>query len=105
MSACSAQALTNSGGTYTATCTTSSLPTGSLTITADYGGDTDYATSKGTLSGAQVVRFATGYWTVAANGAVTALGAPSYGSAASLHLNQPGTAWPARLRRSCPQPA
>jgi hypothetical protein len=52
---CSAKPLTLvSGSTWQATCTTSSLPVGSNAISAVYSGDTNYATSTGTLT--QVVR-------------------------------------------------
>ncbi|HEX3143370.1 MAG TPA: Ig-like domain repeat protein, partial [Pyrinomonadaceae bacterium] len=46
------QALNSSGA---ATCQVSSLTVGTHTITADYGGDTNFLTSTGTLSGGQVV--------------------------------------------------
>ncbi len=89
LTGCGAKALSGSGGTDTATCTTSSLSLGTSVITATYSGDTDYGGSSATLAGGQVVQFATGYWTVTADGAVTAFGVPSYGSAASFHLNNP----------------
>ena len=43
------------GSPVTATCATSSLPVGTSTITAKYSGDSNNATSAGTLSGGQVV--------------------------------------------------
>src|SRR5206468_3230030 len=42
--------LTTSGGTTTASFSTSSLTVGSHTITASYGGDTTFTTSSGTLN-------------------------------------------------------
>jgi hypothetical protein len=48
ISGCTAQPLTQqSGSTYTATCTTSTLPTGTDPITAIYSGDTSYLGSTG----------------------------------------------------------
>jgi large repetitive protein len=44
------------GNPGVATCTTSSLPTGTDTITATYSGDSNHAGSTGTLSGGQVVQ-------------------------------------------------
>jgi hypothetical protein len=44
------------GNPGTATCTTSSLPVGTDTITANYSGDSDHSASTGTLSGGQVVQ-------------------------------------------------
>ncbi len=44
-----------SGNPGTATCTTSSLPSGTNTITAQYNGDTNHNPGTGTLSGGQVV--------------------------------------------------
>ncbi|HXZ65458.1 MAG TPA: MBG domain-containing protein, partial [Streptosporangiaceae bacterium] len=56
ISGCSAQSLAQaSGGPYTATCTTTSLPAGSHTISADYSGDSSYPASSGTLTGGQTV--------------------------------------------------
>jgi hypothetical protein len=46
---------TVSGDPGTAQCTTTSLPQGTDTITATYGGDTNHSGSTGTLSGGQVV--------------------------------------------------
>lgn len=51
ISGCNSQVL--SGGV--ATCVTSALSVGTHTITADYGGDGNFTTSTGTLSGGQVV--------------------------------------------------
>src|SRR5208282_4741412 len=47
------------GNPGTATCTTSTLPGGTDTITATYSGDSDHGGSTGTLSGGQVVNPAT----------------------------------------------
>jgi probable HAF family extracellular repeat protein len=60
----------SSGGV--ATLTTSSLTAGSHTITADYGGDSNFASSSGTLAGGQVVSTVFGFsqalYTVAERG-------------------------------------
>ena len=56
ISGCASQSLTLlSGNSYTATCVTTSLPAGNDTIVATYSGDTNFATSSGTLSGGQTV--------------------------------------------------
>jgi hypothetical protein len=56
MAGCAAQSLAPaSGSTYTATCTTSSLPAGSHTISATYSGDSSSPGSSGTLAGGQTV--------------------------------------------------
>ncbi len=48
------------GNPGTATCTTSSLPSGTDTITATYSGDSNHSGSIGTLSGGQVVQSGAG---------------------------------------------
>ncbi len=45
ISGCTAQTLSNVGGSYQATCTTTALSGGTDTISATYSGDTSYATS------------------------------------------------------------
>jgi hypothetical protein len=52
---CGAAALTLVGGSYKATCTTSTLAVGTHTISAQYSGDAGYAPESGTLPGGQVV--------------------------------------------------
>ncbi|MGI8760852.1 MAG: Ig-like domain repeat protein [Jatrophihabitantaceae bacterium] len=52
ISGCSAQPLTYvGGGNDQATCTTTTLPVGKSTVTATYSGDTNFATSSGSLTG------------------------------------------------------
>ncbi|MGA9527974.1 MAG: Ig-like domain repeat protein [Terriglobales bacterium] len=53
---CSASTVTGNPGT--ATCTTTSLPVGTDTITATYSGDSNHSGGTGTLSGGQVVNSA-----------------------------------------------
>jgi sugar lactone lactonase YvrE len=45
--------------THMAACTTSALPAGSYTITANYGGDTNFNAASGTLAGTQTITLAT----------------------------------------------
>jgi filamentous hemagglutinin family protein len=73
---CAAVALTGSGNTRTATCTTTSLPTGSHMIGADYSGDGGNAPSGASLTQA-TVGTTPGTATVVANpyGALTVQGA------------------------------
>jgi hypothetical protein len=56
---CAAQPLVLVSGTWTATCTTSALPSGPHTISATYSGDTSYAGSTGTMADQLVVKIAT----------------------------------------------
>lgn len=53
--ACTSRALSGSGPTRTATCTTATLTAGSHAIAASYSGDAHYGASSGTLPGGQVV--------------------------------------------------
>ena len=56
-----------SGNPGVATCTTSTLPAGTDTITATYSGDSNHSGSTGTLSGGQVVKQASSTTTVASS--------------------------------------
>ncbi len=63
---CEAASLTQvSGSSYSASCSTTALPTGSHTISATYSGDNNYAGSSGTLAGGQTVNRAATEITVA----------------------------------------
>jgi Bacterial Ig-like domain (group 3) len=71
-----------SGNPGTATCTTSSLPVGTDTITATYSGDSNHNGSTGTLSGGQVVNQASTATSVASS-----LNPASYGQAVNFTAN------------------
>ncbi len=66
---CSASSVTGNPGT--ATCTTSTLPAGTDTITATYSGDSNHSGSTGTLSGGQVVSGSPGIYSPANGSALT----------------------------------
>jgi hypothetical protein len=85
---CSAQQLSGS----TATCTTTGLPLGQVTVTASYGGDTQYLNSSGSTtttvnrgtttmsaSPAQLARSKSGTYTTTLRATLTAYGAPVAG--------------------------
>ena len=65
-----------SGSTYQATCSTASLTVANHPIAATYSGDTDFATSSGSLSGGQTVNSASKIdtTTTLAFGTITAFG-------------------------------
>ncbi len=68
ISGCGATSLTVvSGATYQAVCQDSTLPAGTHAISATYSGDTDYATSSGSLSPEQSVQPAPTSFSVTAN--------------------------------------
>ncbi len=72
-----------------ATLTTSSLTTGTHSITAVYGGDATFASST-SAAVSQVVQASGGYWLVARDGGIFSFGsAQFYGSTGAIHLNQP----------------
>jgi large repetitive protein len=73
ISGCGSEALALVSSTYQATCTTGALSVGSHPVTAVYSGDAGYATSTGTLSGAQSVDQA--HLTVTASNASISYGA------------------------------
>jgi len=75
----------------TATCTTSSLPGGTDTITATYSGDSDHGGSTGTLSGGQVVNPATQTITFTKNAPSQAVYGTSFTVAASASSGLPIT--------------
>ncbi|MGB6688124.1 MAG: Ig-like domain repeat protein [Terracidiphilus sp.] len=72
---CGSMALSNVGGKFEATCTTSTLILGTHTITATYGSDPNFTGNTITLSPSQVVNTAKGTITVASNSAAS--GSPS----------------------------
>src|SRR6185312_6891088 len=77
ISGCESQSLALvSGSTYQATCSTSSLTVANHPIDATYSGDTNFASSSGSLSGSQTVNSAgqTGTTTTLAFGTFTPFG-------------------------------
>ena len=83
ISGCGAETLSLvSGTTYTATCETSALIVASHPISATYSGDTDYATSSGSLAANQVVTHAATTFSVTVNAGSSAT--VSYGTTATL---------------------
>jgi hypothetical protein len=69
-----------------ATCTTSSLPVGTDTITGTYSGDSNHGGSTGTLSGGQVVNQA-----VSSTAVLSSLDPSTYGQAVSFTANVTGS--------------
>jgi len=78
---CGTTAVT-SGNPGTATCTTSSLPVGTNTITATYSGDSNHGGGTGTLSGGQVVDQAP-----ATTAVTSSLNPATYGQSVSFTAN------------------
>ncbi|MGA9526738.1 MAG: Ig-like domain-containing protein [Terriglobales bacterium] len=79
---CSAS--TVSGNPGTASCTTTSLPVGTDTITATYSGDSNHAGGTGSLSGGQVVNSSTESTTTSVSSSLNPSG---YGQAVSFTAN------------------